>query len=128
MGQAVLRTLFWGMNISFLFVIRRRQRYIWNIVSKCNAEAHVWNINLYPKGSAIESKTPCKIGCWPKNKLARVSPDFVKYISPITPLQSSACANCCLSYAIQVRILSIESVSWCSKKKWNIYLALTFSH
>lgn len=96
-----------GMCTFFLlFVIKRKQRYIWNILSECNAEAHVWNINVYPKGSALELQTPCKIGCWPKNKLAGTSPDFVEYLGPVTPLQSSACANCCLSYAIQVRILN----------------------
>lgn len=113
----------WGMTLFFLFVIRRKQRYIWNIISECNAEAHVWSINLYPKGSAVESETPCKIDCWSENKLARIPPDFVKYISPITPLQSSACANCRLSYAIQVRVLSVESVLWWFFKKWNIVLA-----
>lgn len=73
-----------------------------------------------PKGSAVESETPCKIDCWSENKLARIPPDFVKYISPITPLQSSAhCANCRLSYAIQVKFFQLNQYCGGFKMKYS---------
>jgi hypothetical protein len=99
------------------FNTRRKQRPIWNVLSERNAETHVWNTNIHLQGPATEPQAPCEIGCQPENKLARAPPDSAEHFDPTASLQSQTCANCCLSYAVQVRHWQwhkyLVSKAWC---------------